>query len=63
MSQISLFEKLQITGEKNCLIQGLPSSIEKQFIKLAIKFPLQSWNDIPSLIDKAFEELIKMLKY
>jgi hypothetical protein len=35
MSQQSLFEKLQITNEKNFLIQGLPSSIEKQFIKLS----------------------------
>jgi hypothetical protein len=31
----SLFEKLQISNEKNFLIQGLPSSIEKQFIKLS----------------------------
>jgi len=35
MCQQSLFEKLQITNEKNFLIQGLPSSIEKQFIKLS----------------------------
>ncbi len=35
MMQQSLLEKLQITNEKNCLIQGLPSSIEKQFIKLS----------------------------
>lgn len=34
MSQ-TLFEKLQLKDEKNLLIQGLPSSIEKQFIKLA----------------------------
>lgn len=33
MSQ-SLFEKLQFKEEKNLLIQGLPSSIEKQFSKL-----------------------------
>lgn len=33
--QQSLLEKLQITNEKNFLIQGLPSSIEKQFIKLS----------------------------
>ncbi len=33
--QQSLFEKLEITSEKNFLIQGLPSSIEKQFIKLS----------------------------
>jgi hypothetical protein len=35
MSHPNLFEKLQITNEKNFLIQGLPSSIEKQFIKLS----------------------------
>lgn len=35
MSQPSLFEKLQISSEKNFLIQGLPSSIEKQFVKLS----------------------------
>jgi hypothetical protein len=34
MSQ-SLLEKLQLSEEKNLLIQGLPSSIEKQFSKLA----------------------------
>jgi hypothetical protein len=35
MSQPSLFEKLELADEKNLLIQGLPSSIEKQFVKLA----------------------------
>ena len=34
MSQ-TLFEKLQLQDEKNLLIQGLPSSIEKQFTKLS----------------------------
>jgi len=34
MSQ-TLVEKLQLNEEKNLLIQGLPSSIEKQFAKLA----------------------------
>lgn len=32
---LTLLEKLQLNGEKNLLIQGLPSSIEKQFIKLS----------------------------
>jgi hypothetical protein len=32
---LSLLEKLQLNGEKNLLIQGLPSSIEKQFVKLS----------------------------
>jgi hypothetical protein len=31
----TLFEKLQYADEKNLLIQGLPSSIEKQFHKLS----------------------------
>jgi hypothetical protein len=35
MSSLSLLEKLQLEDEKNLLIQGLPSSIEKQFIKLS----------------------------
>lgn len=35
MIQQSMLEKLRITNEKNFLIQGLPSSIEKQFVKLS----------------------------
>ncbi len=35
MSMQSFFEKLQLSDEKNLLIQGLPSSIEKQFVKLS----------------------------
>ncbi len=31
----TILEKLQLKDEKNILIQGLPSSIEKQFIKLS----------------------------
>jgi hypothetical protein len=31
---LNLLEKLQLRDEKNLLIQGLPSSIEKQFAKL-----------------------------
>lgn len=34
MSQ-TVFEKLQLNEEKNLLVQGLPSSIEKQFVKLS----------------------------
>ena len=34
MSQ-TLFEKLQFEDEKNLLIQGLPSTIEKQFSKIS----------------------------
>ncbi len=35
MSNQSLFEKLELNDEKNLLIQGLPSGIEKQFAKLS----------------------------
>ncbi|MBK7433950.1 MAG: YdeI/OmpD-associated family protein [Chitinophagaceae bacterium] len=35
MSSLTLIEKLQLKEERNLLIQGLPSSIEKQFIKLS----------------------------
>ena len=35
MSNQSLFEKLQLKDEKSLLIQGIPSSIEKQFAKLS----------------------------
>ncbi len=31
----TVFEKLQIENEKNILIQGLPSAVEKQFVKLS----------------------------
>lgn len=34
MPSSSLLEKLQLRNEKNLLIQGLPASIEKQFIKI-----------------------------
>ncbi len=36
--------------------------IEKQFIKLAIKFPLQPWAALPALLDKSFLEMIELLK-
>jgi hypothetical protein len=35
MSNQSLFEKLELKDEKTLLIQGVPSSLEKQFIKLS----------------------------
>jgi hypothetical protein len=36
--------------------------LEKQFLKLAIKFQLQQWNDQPALLDESFREIIEMLK-
>lgn len=35
MALETMFEKLQLTDEKNLLIQGLPSTIEKQFAKIS----------------------------
>jgi hypothetical protein len=35
MSNPTMFEKLELLAEKNLLIQGLPSGIEKQFVKLS----------------------------
>lgn len=35
MSVSSVLEKLELKEERNLLIQGLPSSIEKQFVKLS----------------------------
>jgi hypothetical protein len=34
-SNLNILEKLQLKDEKNLLIQGLPSSVEKQFAKLS----------------------------
>ena len=57
------FEADNYTAIKNTLKDTLQDMImQKPFIKLAIKFPLQSWNDIPSLLDDSFTELILMLK-
>ncbi|MEO6540170.1 MAG: hypothetical protein ABIN74_04225 [Ferruginibacter sp.] len=36
--------------------------LENQFVKLAVKFPLQQWNDIPALLDRSFKAIIEMLK-
>ena len=35
---------------------------QKQFIKLAIKFPLQPWAALPALLENAFVEMIELLK-
>ncbi len=35
MALETMFEKLQLTDEKNLLIQGIPSSVERQFSKLS----------------------------
>ncbi len=34
MALLTVLEKLEIRDEKNILIQGLPSSLEKQFVKI-----------------------------
>ena len=35
MALETMFEKLQLTDQKNLLLQGIPSTIEKQFAKLS----------------------------
>ena len=34
----------------------------KQFVKLAVKFPLHEWNNVTVLLDECFNEMIEMLK-
>jgi len=51
----SSIKKLQEDELRNMIV-------EKPFIKLAIPFPLQSWKDIPSLLEDAFTDLMVMLK-
>lgn len=36
---------------------------KKQFIKLAMKFPLQPWAALPALLENSFLEMIKLLKH
>ena len=36
---------------------------EKKFIKIAIPFTLQQWEDIPELIEQSFFEIMQLLKY
>ncbi len=57
------FEADNYAGIKNISKKELQDLIiEKQFIKLAIKFPLQPWAALPALLDKSFLEIIKLLK-
>ena len=57
MSQ-TILEKLQLKNEKNILIQGLPSSIEKQFSKLS--FAKSQLNAILDDIMPALKEESKL---
>ncbi len=36
---------------------------QKQFIKLAVKFPLQQWEDMHLLLERSFDEMIEFLKH
>jgi hypothetical protein len=36
--------------------------INKPFVKVAKRFPLQEWNAMPGLLENAFEDLLKMLE-
>jgi hypothetical protein len=35
---------------------------QKEFIKLAVKFPLQQWDDMPLLLERSFANIIDLLK-
>ena len=35
---------------------------EKEFLKLAVKFPLQQWDAMPVLLQECFREIIELLK-
>lgn len=35
---------------------------KKEFVKLAIHFPLHQWNDLPELLDQSFNALLGLLK-
>ena len=35
---------------------------QKKFIKLAVKFPLEQWNDMPQLLEKSFADIMQLLK-
>ncbi|MFM6923922.1 MAG: hypothetical protein ACKOU7_00340 [Ferruginibacter sp.] len=57
------FEADNYSGIKNIPGEELQKMIvKKPFMKLAIKFPVQSWNEIPSMLDGAFTGLLMMLK-
>jgi hypothetical protein len=57
------FEADNYTSVKNLPADELRKMIVgKSFIKLAIQFPLQAWNEIPSLLHDAFTKLIVLLK-
>ncbi len=36
--------------------------LQKQFVKLAIQFPLHQWNDTTDILGKTFKEIIEVLK-
>lgn len=51
----TLVKQLSKTDLQNCIFK-------KQFVKLAIKFPLHQWDDVITLLEKSFEEIIGLLK-
>jgi hypothetical protein len=57
------FEAGNYISVKQFSAAGLMDMVhKKQFIKLAIKFPLQPWAALPDLLNKSFLEIIKILK-
>ena len=57
------FEKSNYIPLKQFTADAFAKNIlNKSFIKIAIQYPLQSWNELAVLLDNSFKEIIEMLK-
>jgi hypothetical protein len=57
------FEEDNYTSVNNLTQKEIVTIIrQKQFIKLAVKFPLNQWDEIPALLEKKYMEIIELLK-
>ncbi|MBL7702655.1 MAG: hypothetical protein JNM14_10405 [Ferruginibacter sp.] len=58
------FEADNYTGVRQMTEEAFNGAIQQRpFIKLAIKFPLQPWADLPVLLENCFAEILKLLKH
>jgi len=57
------FEATNYLNVKKLSVTQLQDVIyKKEFLKLAVKFPLQQWNALPELLQKSFKEIMEVLK-
>ncbi len=57
------FDADNYTAVQNLSVDELQQLVfEKQFVKLAVKFPLQQWDNMPTLLFGSFKEVIEMLR-